>query len=243
MKIKAIQTRKLIPPQDDLFSVIKESVDEIPEKSVLAVSSKVVSIWRGRCLSKGEVSKKELIKRESDYFYESGHRVVTITNNSIVLSAGIDESNADGYYILPLKEPQKNAEEIKEWLKENYALKEVGVLIVDSIGLPLRRGSVGIAIGFAGFAPLRDYRQKSGLFGQKIKFSQLNIADTLASSATLVMGEGSESTPLAVIEEAPVEFIEGTYKPKDKYSEFAVPPEEDKYDIFNKLPWQKNPNT
>ena len=38
--------------------------------------------------------------------------------------------------------------------------------------------------------------------------TKTNIADSLATSATTVMGEGREQQPLAVIEGAPVEFCE-----------------------------------
>ena len=43
-------------------------------------------------------------------------------------------------------------------------------------------------------------------------------ADSLATAATLVMGEGSESQPLAVIEEAPVEWTDAVDRNELKIS-------------------------
>ena len=64
MLVKAIKTRPLIPPQDNLLSVIKESIFEIKEKSIIVITSKVVSIWRGDCVEISQIEDKDsLIKK------------------------------------------------------------------------------------------------------------------------------------------------------------------------------------
>jgi F420-0:gamma-glutamyl ligase len=70
----------------------------------------------------------------------------------------------------------------------------------------LRAGIIGSALGYAGFAGLKNYRNKKDLFGRTFQFSSVNIADCLATAAVLVMGEGAERQPLAIIKNPPVKF-------------------------------------
>jgi len=44
------------------------------------------------------------------------------------------------------------------------------------------------------------------LFGREFKNTKVNIADSLAAAAVVLMGEGSELKPLALIKGAPVQF-------------------------------------
>ena len=39
-----------MPPKDDLLAAVSGSLKFLREKSVLVVTSKVVSIWQGRCI-------------------------------------------------------------------------------------------------------------------------------------------------------------------------------------------------
>ena len=50
MIIKTVKTRILKPPKDDLLEVISQSIKSLPEKSIVVITSKVVSIWQGRCV-------------------------------------------------------------------------------------------------------------------------------------------------------------------------------------------------
>lgn len=246
MKIEAIKTKIFIPPKDDLFGAIRASVKTILEKSILVISSKVVSISEGRCVPIGSIDKKELIKRESDLYLKTknsnGNDVFfTITKNIIVRSAGIDESNGNGFYILWPKNPKKSAKDIWKWLKQTYKIKNVGVIIVDSNSIPLRRGTIGLSLSHYGFKSLKDYRKDKDLFGRNYKSSQTNFPDSFAAIAVATMGEGSEQTPLVLIEDLPhIEF--GEFKPSNKkYSKFEVELEEDVYKpFFGTKKWKKS---
>ncbi len=206
MLIKPIKTRVFLPPKDDLFSLIKETVIELKEKSIIVFTSKIVSIWQGRCIKTNLVKNKDdLVKKEAEFFIERAQApkdyvVLTIKNNTLIPTSGIDESNANGYYILWPQNPVSAAKKIYNFIKKNYRLKNFGIIISDSHCVPMRAGTVGISIAYYGFYPLKDYRGKKDIFGRKMKISQLNIADSLAAAATLVMGEGREQTPIAIIE-------------------------------------------
>ncbi|MGH7237527.1 MAG: coenzyme F420-0:L-glutamate ligase, partial [Candidatus Saccharimonadales bacterium] len=91
----------------------------------------------------------------------------TIKDNTLIPMAGIDESNGDGNYVLWPKDSQKTVNEIREYLKNRFKLKTIGVVITDSTCQPLRRGTIGVCLAHSGFLALNDYRQKPDLFGRK----------------------------------------------------------------------------
>lgn len=207
MLVRAIKTRPLIPPKDDLLSAIKESLlkYKLKEKSIIVVTSKVVSIWEGRCVKiSGELDKDKLIKKEAHKYLDRvtpKDVMLTIKNNILIPTSGIDESNANGYYILWPEEPFISAKKIYNFIKKEYKLKDFGIIISDSHTTPLRTGIMGIGIAYYGFYPLRDYRGKEDIFKRKLKMSQTNIIDSLSAAAVYEMGEGDEQKPVAIIED------------------------------------------
>ena len=210
MIIKAIKTRPLIPPKDDLLFAIKESFLglELKEKSVIVVTSKVVSIWQGKCIKiDRKINKDELVKKEADFYIDrkkvpGEYVILTIKNNILIPTSGIDESNGNGYYVLWPENPFLAAQKIYDFIKKEYRLKNLGIIISDSHTTPLRSGIMGIGIAYYGFYPLRDYRGKRDIFGRELKMSQTNIVDSLAAAAVYKMGEGAEQKPIAIIENA-----------------------------------------
>src|SRR3990167_3854652 len=209
MKVYPIKTRVFLPPKDDLLSFIKESFSSLTlkEKSIIVITSKIVAIWQGRCVKINSVKNKdELIKKEADFYIDrdkvpKGYVILTIKNNILIPTSGIDESNANGYYILWPEKSMVAAKHIYQFIKKTYKLKKFGVIISDSHCTPLKNGVMGIAIGYHGFHPLRDYRGKKDIFKRTLKMSQTNIADSVAVAAVLVMGEGKEQTPIAIVED------------------------------------------
>jgi dihydrofolate synthase / folylpolyglutamate synthase len=244
MIVNAIKTHKITSEDSDLFKILDQYIEKIEENSVLAVTSKIVSITEGQLVPMDSSDKDELIKQESEYFLprsENKYNVsFSIRNNMLVVSAGIDESNGNGFYILWPKNAQDSANKIRKYLRIKFKLKNLGVIITDSRTTPLRWGVTGAAIAYSGFKPLKDYIGSPDLFGRAIEHTKLNIADALATSAALVMGEAEESTPIAVIKEIPmVEFIEND-PTKEELKELKIKMEDDLYYLLLKnAPWQK----
>jgi F420-0:gamma-glutamyl ligase len=58
---------------------------------------------------------------------------------------------------------------------------------------------------------LKNYIGTKDIFSRKLIHTQANIAEGLAAAAVLVMGEGDECTPVAIIEDVP--FVEFTDRP------------------------------
>lgn len=247
MIITPVKTRILRPPRDDLLVAIQDALPRLKENTVLAVTSKVVSIWQGRCVAKKEYpDKDELIKKEADKYLPrdaAPNRWVmhTIKNNIFIASAGIDESNAAGYYILWPKNPKRTAEELWRWTREQYHIKNLGIIITDSHSNPLRRGTIGIALAYYGFIPIKDYRGELDIFGREFVMEAADIADALAVAAVVTMGEGKETMPLALITDAAfVQFIDTPYAPEKPFSEFEIEEKDDiYYPLLSSLPWKK----
>ena len=217
MIVSAIKTRKFLPPKDNLLDLLSY-VKSLEENSVVAITSKVVSIAEGRCIPISQSDKDSLVKQEADKylprkFVPQGLVMYTQKNNMLIASAGIDESNGNGYFILWPKDPNKSAKKIWQYLKKKFRLKNLGIIITDSRLVPLRQGVVGYSIGYFGFKPIKDYRGEVDLFGREFKMETSNLPDSLASAAVLEMGEGKEAQPIAIISQfSNIQFIDKEYK-------------------------------
>ena len=76
-----------------------------------------------------------------------------------------------------------------------------------------------------------SYEGKPDLYGKPFRVTQVNLLDALATAAVLVMGEGAEQTPLAVIHQAPhIDFLTRTPTPEEEAS-VVISPEEDLFSI------------
>lgn len=207
MLVRPIKT-SIFKEGEDLFAFVKRHVPKIPEGSIVVITSKIVALAEGRTVeAQDKKAKERLIRSESEFALPTKWVWLTIRDGFVMPNAGIDESNADGRYILLPKDSFATAERMRLKMLEHYNIRHVGVLITDSRTMPLRAGVSAVALGYAGFKGIRDYRGKPDLFGKKFIYSRTNVADTLAAAAILEMGEGSERQPLALITGAPVEFI------------------------------------
>ena len=119
----------------------------------------------------------------------------------IVANAGIDQSNipdaAERALLLP-HDPDASAVAIRGALEQQFGVR-LGVIISDSFGRPWRLGVCGTAIGCAGLNPLIDLRGKADRFGRPLRVTQVAVADEIAASATLVMGEADEGRPIVLV--------------------------------------------
>ena len=216
MQVLPIKTRVFLEGEN-LLEFILEHVKKVQENSVLVVTSKIVALSEVRTAKiKNQKDLARLIKKESDFAVETEFVWLTIKDGLIMPSAGIDESNANGKVILLPKDSFLAAQKIRVALKLKFKLKNFGVVISDSRILPGRAGVVGIALGYAGFKGIRNYIGKKDIFGRVFKYSRTDIADCLATSAVLCMGEGNERQPLAVIENPPATFT-STVNKKELY--------------------------
>lgn len=234
MIVNSIKTHKILPAES-ILKVIEEYVPSLPEKSILVITSKILSVCQNRVIKRETVSDKfELIKSEADLYLEGDYSekygiCLTIKNGILIPTAGIDESNADENYILYPVNIQEEAAVIWKFLKEQHHRREIGVLITDSHTTPLRRGVTGIALGWCGFQALHNYIGQPDIFGKPLRVTQTNLLDSLASSAVFVMGEGNEQTPLAFITDVDKMTFQNRPPSKEEVQCVSIPIEEDIY--------------
>jgi coenzyme F420-0:L-glutamate ligase len=213
-----------------LVSILFEGLDneglELEDGDIIAITSKVVSVVQNRLVRYNTIvpSEKarelasrynlepgfiELVLRESDKIYGGVYRALLTSKDGILFAnAGIDHKNVpEGIAVLLPENSDKVADEIRREIKERVG-KNIGVIITDSRTVPLRMGTIGVAVGVSGFNPIRDCREKLDFYGKPLLITRMALADDLASAAHIVMGEITERIPIVLIRGAPVEFDE-----------------------------------
>lgn len=244
MNIKPYKTKKILS-KENLFKILDDYLPKVSENQVVFVTSKIVSLCQNRVIKKdGKTTKVELSKKYSDYYLPEKHIRYgvrfTITNDTLIASAGIDESNSGDYFVLWPKDPMLEAKSIWNYLKEKFNIKNLGVVITDSHGMILRKGLTGFGLAWCGFEPIKNYVGTPDIFGKILNVSKSNLVDGLAASAVLMMGEGSEQTPLAVASD--VDFIKFKQTPpsKEEIDEMHLTVDNDIYSaLLTSVPWKK----
>lgn len=213
----------LIRPGDDLARLIVDATKrigiEIRDDDVLVVGQKAVSKSEGRLvdIDKIRASKRavhfarrtgksagfvEVVLRDARKVVRSDREafIVTTKHGWTCLNGGVDKSNVQGpvtYALLP-EDPDASARSLRRRIKR-LTRRTVGVIVSDTHSRPFRRGQVEETIGVAGLNPMVDYRGQRDLFGYQLRFKNVAVADELASAAELVMGQGREAIPAAII--------------------------------------------
>lgn len=224
MKLTTYRT-KIFKEKEDLPAFIMAQVPQLKEGDILAVCSKLICLWQGCTVEyKSRRQKENLIRQQSQAALKTKLAWLTIKSGMMMTNAGVDESNANGKLLYFPPDMFACAEQVRRALCKQYRVKKLGILITDSLILPLRTGVIGAAVAYSGFKGVRDERGKKDIFGKPLQTTFVNIADSLASAVTLMMGERNEQTPLCRIEGAPVQFVA-----KTNPAELSYPPEQDLY--------------
>lgn len=219
----------LVAPGDDIAALIISSLNEAGETlidgDVLVIAQKIISKAEDRYVSLTSISPSEeavtlaretgkdprlvqLILQESKAVvrYRPGVIIVEHRLGLIHANAGIDQSNIEGedrVLLLP-KDPDASAADIRMRLIQEYDI-ELAVIINDSSGRAWRNGVVGYAIGCSGINPLVDLRGTADLYGRSLAVTEVAVADEMACAASMLMGQGKEAIPAAIIRGAHVE--------------------------------------
>jgi len=214
----------LVKPGDNLARIIvetaKKNATTIEDGDIILVSQKIVSKAEGRLVRLRDVVPSErakevaavtgkdarfveLVLRETKKIVKAvpGFLVVEDKRGWVCLNAGIDKSNvsaeSDLYSLLP-EDPDESARRIRREIMRLTG-KNVGVVICDTYSRPFRRGQTEFAIGVAGVKVFRDYRGERDLFGYVLQVKNVAVVDELACAAELLMGQGNEAIPVAIV--------------------------------------------
>lgn len=247
MKITSIKTDKIVPGGPNIYAILDKFVTDLPERSILAVTSKIVSICENNVVPMDQTTKKELAEREADYSLPSRPnkygQIIRIKNGILCCSSGVDGSNSNGYYVLWPRDPQKSANKIRQYLKKKFHLQHVGVLITDTKLLFQKRGTIGAAIAHSGFKALRNYIGQPDIFRKDTLCREANEIEALAATAVFVMGEADEQTPLALIENIPYIEFQDRNPSTEELDQLIVKMEDDRFaPLLQSVDWQENKN-
>jgi F420-0:gamma-glutamyl ligase len=230
-----VKTRIVHPPKDDITDILDSL--KLKDGDIVFITSKILGLHQGRTAKIGEITKEELIKKEADrylaYVNETGdfHVNLTVTQNVLIPAAGIDESNANGYYVMWPTGIDKLCQEIRTHLIKKHGLKHLGVIATDSHTTPLRWGVTGITIGLAGVEPLKDIRGEPDLFGRNMHITKVDLIDPLTSMAVLLMGEADERTPIVILRN----YQGIPFSDSASMKDFKIDPETDLYSPLLKV--------
>jgi len=213
----------LVEPGVDVAELIFEKSREgnlvLSDGDVVVISQKIVSKADGLLvnvsaikpspkakrlakLTKKDPRVVELILRDSSKVLRAASQafVVRRKDGLVCLNAGVDKSNVEGrstYSRLP-PNSDRSARKILRRL-EKLSGRKLAVIIADTYSRPLRVGQVDFAIGIAGMEPIVDYRGLEDMFGYSLRYKYVGLADEAAAAAELVMGQGTERTPVAIV--------------------------------------------
>lgn len=250
-----MRTIRIIPVKTKLIregdNAVKIIIDSIPvklrNKDVLVVATKPLLNACSRTVDFSSINLKvsapakklaekyrlnpilsELILRFSNGVYGGSAGYVLANINGIILpNGGIDRKNVGKHrYALPYLFIREKAKEIHDHTWRRFRVR-VGVIISDSTLYPLRLGTRAVAVVVYGFIPVVKYADNMDLYGEQIEVTYLNIADEIASAAHLVMGEGRELVPAAIIRGLNIKLV-------DRYT-CEMAKLDPKQCIFNKL--------
>ena len=223
VRIFGLRGFPLVNPGDDIVRLILKTARtlhiRIRDGDIIVVGHKIISKSQGRIVKLSEVNPSQpaikIARRSSkdprlvQLVLDESKRIIKVSpgiilaetkQGTVCLNAGIDKSNVEGrdaYCLLPVN-PNLSAKQIAKQIADRTG-KRVQVVVTDTHSRPFRTGQSEFAIGVAGFDPFFDYRGGKDLFGYVLKFKRVSIADELASSAELVMGQGAEGVPVAII--------------------------------------------
>lgn len=214
----------LVAPGDDLARSVGEAVaaagEALRDGDVLVVAQKIVSKAEGRIARldgvaitpdaqaiAGRAGKDPaaitLVLAEASEVLRAVPGVVITRHRTghVLANSGVDASNAvagGGHVVLWPEDPDASARALRAGLQARFGTR-IAVIVSDSLGRAWRMGTTGTAIGSAGMLPLRDRRGEADLFGRTLEATLIGVADEIAAAASLVMGEGAEGVPAAIV--------------------------------------------
>ena len=236
--LTALPGLPLVQPGDDVAALIlaglRRAEITLQPGDVIAVAQKIVSKAEGRLVRLSEVmpSARALelaqITEKDPRFVEvvlsESKEVLRTRFNTLIVehrlgfvcaNAGVDRSNVAPHgegreeYLLCLpRDPDGACRELRERFRAETGV-DVAVIINDSHGRAWRNGTVGVAIGAAGFPALLDMRGHRDLFDYALQVTQIGLADELAAAASLLMGQADEGRPVIHIRGVPYPLREG----------------------------------
>lgn len=214
----------MIQPGDNLARMIVDAmattVEHCHEGDLLVIAQKIVSKAEGRYVRLSDVTPSpeaielaeevekdprfvELVLQESVRVVRKRPGVLIVEHKLgfIHANAGIDRSNieeGDSQILLLPQDPDSSAQKLRAEIHHLTGI-EMPIIINDSMGRAWRNGTLGLAIGVSGLAPLISHIGETDIYGHVLEVTEVAVADELAAAASLVMGQTTAKMPVVLV--------------------------------------------
>ena len=92
--------------------------------------------------------------------------------------------------------------------------KDISIIISDSMTRPYRSGIINFALASHNLPSLIDLKGKEDMYGNKLKGTEVAVADELASASGLLMGQANEMKPVILVKG----FNKSSYKVNNAFN-------------------------
>jgi len=224
IELIALKEFPLVEPGDNLAEIIANSIFSnninIDNNDIFVVAQKIISKSENRYLDLDKINasndaKKLAVKLNKDKgliqaILNESNKIISTEKNVIIvehklgfinINAGIDQSNIlqnENFALLLPENPTKSAQNLHSQLSKNLN-KNISIIISDSMTRPFRSGVTNFALASHNIQSLLDLKGKNDMYGNKLKGTEIAVADELASAAGLLMGQSDEGKPVVVI--------------------------------------------
>ncbi len=218
MRIEAftVENVPLIKKGDDIASIICRNA-EIMDNDIIIIASTIVAkaegmMFRLEDIEAGDeadrIARKQqtdprfvqaVLDRSREVLLEFPIFLVETNNGHVCIKAGIDGSNVDKGFLADLPaDPDASAANIGERI-ESITNRKISVIMTDTNGRAFKIGQTGVAVGLYRIHPIKDWKGEKDLFGNILQITEESVADEIAGTANLLMGEGDGGHPVVIV--------------------------------------------
>ena len=238
LELIALKNFPEVEPGNNIVELIANNIyiNNVPidDLDIIVIAQKVISKAENRYIDLDKINISDQAKKLAFNLKKDEGLVQTIINESnkiisteknviivehklgfININAGIDQSNipqADNIALLLPENPSKSAKAIQTNLS-NQLNKNISIIISDSMTRPYRSGVINFALASSNIQSLVNLKGENDMYGNKLKGTEVAVADELASAAGLLMGQSDEKKPIILIKG----FNKSTYKVNDAF--------------------------
>lgn len=246
LTVTAVPGIPMVSPGDDLAAIVADGLKQagiVPETGdIIVLAQKIVSKAEGRYVDLADVTPSArateiaavvdkdprhvevILSETAEVLRQRKGVLITVHRLGFIMAnAGVDQSNiahptyAEPALLLPV-DPDKTCADLKAQWDKAFGC-DLGVVINDSFGRPWRMGVTGVALGAAGVPSLHSLVGEPDLFGRRMRVSEIAVADEIAATASLLMGQADEGRPVIHIRgyrsQAPVRDARALIRPKE----------------------------
>ena len=238
LELIALKNFPEVEPGNNIAELIVNNINvnnvSIDDLDIIVIAQKVISKAENRYVDLDKINISDQAKKLAfnlkkdeglvQAIINESNKIISTEKNVIIvehklgfinINAGIDQSNipqADNIALLLPENPSKSAKVIQTNLS-NQLNKNISIIISDSMTRPYRSGVINFALASSNIQSLLDLKGENDMYGNKLKGTEIAVADELASAAGLLMGQSDEKKPIILIKG----FNRSTYKVNDAF--------------------------